>query len=132
MGYRKLGLAFCGAVREESRLLSRILEDEGFEVLSVCCKVGSISKELVDVKSRDGSYGLMCNPVTQAEFLNSQGSEFNIVVGLCVGHDSLFLKHANAMSTVLFTKDKLYGHNAVAALQMSGPWYRKHLGLKRN
>jgi uncharacterized metal-binding protein len=58
----------------------------------------------------------MCNPITQAEILNQAKTDFNILMGLCVGHDSLFLKHSKALSTVLVTKDRVLGHNPVAAL----------------
>ena len=34
----------------------------------------------------------MCNPILQAEKLNEQQTDVNIVMGLCVGHDSLFLQ----------------------------------------
>ena len=43
----------------------------------------------------------MCNPVAQAEVLNEAGAEFNILLGLCVGHDSMFFKYATAPCTVL-------------------------------
>ena len=58
----------------------------------------------------------MCNPIFQALALNEARSEFNILLGLCVGHDSLFFKHATAMGTVLAVKDRLLGHNPLAAI----------------
>ena len=33
-------------------------------------------------------------------------TELNIVIGLCVGHDSLFISHSKAPCTVLATKDR--------------------------
>jgi len=33
------------------------------------------------------------------------GSEFNIVLGLCVGHDSLFFKFSKGLATTLVAKD---------------------------
>ena len=32
----------------------------------------------------------MCNPILQAKLLNKAKTDLNVVVGLCVGHDSLF------------------------------------------
>ena len=120
MGYRKLGVAFCSALFYEARTFVRVLDKQGFEVVSVCCKVGAVPKEFLglrdDEKVNIGSYETMCNPITQAEILNEAGTDFNVLVGLCVGHDSLFLKHAEAMTTVLVTKDRVLGHNPVAAL----------------
>jgi uncharacterized metal-binding protein len=67
----------------------------------------------------------MCNPLLQAEILNRERTELNIVLGLCVGHDALFLKHANAYSTVLATKDRVTGHNPLAAVYTAHSYYQK-------
>lgn len=50
----------------------------------------------------------MCNPIAQAELLNEAGTELNIIVGLCVGHDALFIRHSKAPVTVLAAKDHVY------------------------
>ena len=136
MCYKRLGLAFCSALRNESILISRILEENGFEVISVCCKVGGLSKEIIGIKAENKNdnsrnYMIMCNPITQAEIMNDEGAEFNIIVGLCVGHDSLFLKHANALSTILIAKDKIFGHNPEAALRLSGQYSKKFIHFKK-
>jgi len=44
---------------------------------------------------------------------------------LCVGHDSLFFKHAEAPTTVLAVKDRVTGHNPLAAIYLSDSYYRK-------
>lgn len=120
MGFQKLGVAFCSGLFAEGNAFVRILEKHGFEVVSICCKVGGVSKEFLGLgdgeKVRVGTYETMCNPITQAEILNEAGTDFNVLVGLCVGHDSLFLKNAKALTTVLVTKDRVLGHNPVAAL----------------
>ena len=120
MNYRKLGVAFCGGLFSEGKTFVSILEKHGFEVVSVCCKVGGVPKEFLgirdDQKVRVGSYETMCNPITQAEVLNAAETDFNVLIGLCVGHDALFLKNANALTTVLVAKDRVLGHNPVAAL----------------
>ena len=120
MGYQKIGVAFCGGLFSEANTFVRILEKHGLEALSVCCKVGGVPKEVLglkdDEKVRIGSYETMCNPITQAEIFNAAKTDFNVLVGLCVGHDSLFFKHAKALSTVLVAKDRVLGHNPAAAL----------------
>ncbi len=70
----------------------------------------------------------MCNPIVQAEILNEAQTEFNIMLCLCVGHDSLFLKHIKAPTTVLAVKDRVTGHNPMAALYTSSSYYQR---LKR-
>jgi len=130
MGYKKLGIAFCDGLRNEAKILTTILENRGFDVVSVCCKAGGIPKETIGITEEQkiagpGQWETMCNPITQAEILNSEGTEFNIVVGLCVGHDSLFIKYARAPVTVLVVKDRVFGHNPAAGLYLSGSYYRK-------
>jgi len=120
MGYKKIGVAFCGGLFSEANTFVRILEKNGFEAVSVCCKVGGVPKEFLGLEDKEkiriGSYETMCNPITQAEVLNRAKTDFNVLIGLCVGHDSLFFKHAKGLTTVLVTKDRVLGHNPVAAL----------------
>jgi uncharacterized metal-binding protein len=129
MGYKKLGVAFCAGLFMEGKTLVQILEKNGFEVTSVCCKVGGVPKEFLGLKDtekvRIGTEETMCNPITQAEILNAAGTEFNILVGLCVGHDALFLKQAKAMTTVLVAKDRVLGHNPVAALYGAKGYFQR-------
>ena len=130
MGYRKLGIAFCAGLRNEARILDDILTRRGFEVVSVCCKAGGIAKETIGIEPGQKIAGpdifeSMCNPIAQATLLNEAGTEFNIAVGLCVGHDSLLFKYANAPTTVLIAKDRVFGHNPAAGLYLSKSYYRK-------
>ena len=67
----------------------------------------------------------MCSPISQAEILNDSEVDFNVLVGLCVGHDSLFFKYAKAPVTVLIAKDRVFGHNPAAALYQSHAYYRR-------
>ena len=52
----------------------------------------------------------MCSPVLQARKLAKAGTELNIVVGLCVGHDPLLYKHSQSLTTTLIVKDRGTGH----------------------
>jgi uncharacterized metal-binding protein len=67
----------------------------------------------------------MCNPVAQAMILNDAGVHFNILLGLCVGHDSLFFKYADAPVTVLAVKDRVTGHNPLAAVYLMDSYYSR-------
>jgi uncharacterized metal-binding protein len=120
MSYRRLGLAFCAGLHSEAAALTKVLVAQGFSVVSVVCKVGCIPKEEIGIsdaeKVRVGTFESMCNPIAQAEVLNRAETEFNIVVGLCVGHDSLFFKHAQAPTTVFAVKDRVLAHNPLAVL----------------
>ena len=131
MGFKKIGIATCISFVDQANVLSQILESHGFEVASAACKNGGVPKEAIGLKDsekiRPGGHESMCNPVSQAELLNEAGCEFNIVLGLCVGHDSLFLKYAQAYNTVLAVKDRLLGHNPLGALYTGGSYYRRLL-----
>jgi uncharacterized metal-binding protein len=127
IGAHRLGLAFCIGLFREAAIVQEILEAHGFEVQSVCCKVGSIPKEEIGLtdgeKVRPGQYEALCNPIGQAMLLNEAGTQLNVAVGLCVGHDSLFFRHSQAPVTVLVAKDRVLGHNPAAALYSS--YYRR-------
>jgi uncharacterized metal-binding protein len=129
MGYQRLGLAFCIGLAHEAELAAEVFKEWGFEVVSICCKAGRTPKELIgltdDQKIRIGEDEAMCNPIFQARLLNEQGTDFNVLLGLCVGHDSMFLKYAEAPCTVLAVKDRVTGHNPLAALYTSGSYYKK-------
>ncbi len=128
MGYRKLGVAYCAGLAREAEIFVGILERYGFDVVSVVCKVGGVPKETIDISDAEkicvGEFESMCNPIGQAMVLNEERVDFNIVVGLCVGHDSLFLKYAAAPSTVLIVKDRVTGHNPAAALYTAHSYYQ--------
>lgn len=129
MGWRRLGIAHCVGLMREARIAREIFVAGGFEVYTVCCKAGSIDKESIGItdeeKIHPGQYESLCNPVAQAALLAKAGTEFNVAIGLCVGHDSLFFMHSKAPTTVLVAKDRVLGHNPVAALYTSHSYYRR-------
>lgn len=130
-GYKNLGVAFCVGLSSEAKTLCSILKHNGFEVNSVACKTGGIPKEFLNIKDNEkikpGCFEAMCNPIGQARFLNNAETDFNIILGLCVGHDSLFIKHAEAPMTVLVVKDRVLAHNPVGALYQSEGYYKNKL-----
>jgi uncharacterized metal-binding protein len=129
MGYERLGLAFCAGLVKEAAAVEEILKAHGFDVVSVLCKVGRTSKEKIGIKDEEkiyqGTDEAMCNPIYQAKLLNHVKSQFNILIGLCVCHDSLFFKYAEAPTTVLAAKDRVTGHNPLAAIYLSESYYQK-------
>lgn len=135
MGYTKIGIATCISFVDQANTLSQILESHGLEVASAACKNGGVAKErigLADIeKIRPGGHESMCNPVSQAELLNQAGCELNIVLGLCVGHDSLFFKHSEGLATTLVAKDRVLAHNPIGALNLADSYYDKVWGPER-
>lgn len=126
MGYHKLGIATCTGLLAETRILTEILRSCGFEVVAIGCKAGSIPKTQVGIDEKCCEIGpSMCNPILQAKILNEAKTELNIVMGLCVGHDSLFYKNSEAPVTTLVAKDRVTGNNPVAALYTAKSYYRR-------
>ncbi|MFZ5650049.1 MAG: DUF1847 domain-containing protein [Bacillota bacterium] len=116
MGYRRLGMAFCVGLAREAEIVSGILERH-FEVYSACCKSGGVDKDELGITHViAGRYEAACNPAGQAAVLEKKGTELNIVLGLCVGHDVLFNKYSAAPVTTLAVKDRVLGHNPLAAI----------------
>lgn len=131
MGFKKLGIATCVGLISESRKLASILRYNGFEVCGVGCKAGTKKKTSVGIPERCNAVGEnMCNPILQAKILNKEKTDLNIVVGLCVGHDSLFYKYSDALVTTAVTKDRVTGHNPVAALYGADSYFKKRFYKK--
>ena len=130
-GFKKLGVAFCLGLSKEADLLCKVLKHNSFEVESVICKNGSIPKKFLNIeqnqKLRPDSFEPMCNPIGQAALLNKAQTEFNIVLGLCVGHDSLFIKYSDAPVTVFAVKDRVLAHNPLGALYLCDGYYKNKL-----
>ena len=128
MNYKRLGIAFCVGLRTEAKIIENHIGSKGFEMVSVVCKVGRSSKELIglgrDEQIDSSKDEAMCNPILQAMVLNHEKTDFNILLGLCVGHDSMFFKHSDAPCTVLAVKDRVLGHNPLAAVYTLDSYYR--------
>ncbi|HEY3278466.1 MAG TPA: DUF1847 domain-containing protein [Syntrophorhabdaceae bacterium] len=127
MGYVRLGLVFCGGLANEAAAVARIFENHGFTVVSVVCKAGAVPKEEIGLKDKEkvhwGEHESMCNPIFQAMVLNEGKTDFNVLLGLCVGHDSMYFKFAEAPTTVLAVKDRVTGHNPLSAIYLSDKYY---------
>jgi len=135
-GYKKIGVAYCSGMLRFGRAVSDIFKKHGFTVSAVGCKTGGFSpEELISEPLRPvrpahaAPPGMpprqpraICNPIGQALFLNEEKTEFNVVVGLCVGHDSLFLKYAEAPCTIVVLKDRLYMDCCAPSVQAALEW----------
>jgi len=118
-GMEKVGVAFCSGLAPEAEIICGILEKSGLDVASVMCKCLSIEKIDLDIPEEDYIAGRPekgCNPLLQARLLNEAGTDLNLIVGLCVGHDILFTQHSDAPVSTLVVKDRMTGHNPLAAL----------------
>ncbi len=121
LGATHIGFSFCVGFKEEARILSGILQTNGFQVSSVCCKTGAVPKEEVGIRNsqkvRPGRPEMICNPVAQAELLNREGVHFALILGQCVGHEAATLRHLEAPAACLVAKDRVLAQKTVAAFQ---------------
>lgn len=130
IGAKKIGIANCIGLINEARTFARILRANGFEPYAIICKVAGKEKSSIGIPKQCEEIGAaMCNPILQARLLNQAGTDLNVVIGLCVGHDSLFYKYSDAYVTTLVTKDRVTGNNPAAALYTAGSYYKKKFGV---
>lgn len=131
MGYQKIGLAFCKGLYKEAAIVSDLFMKQGFTVVSAICKSGGLDKTAAGIgeeqKIHPGQFEAMCNPILQAKLLNEQKTEFNVALGLCVGHDSLFYKYSDALVTTLVAKDRVLAHNPVGAIYCADGYFKERL-----
>ena len=130
IGAKKIGIANCIGLINEARTFARILRANGFEPYAIICKVAGKAKSSISIPKQCEEIGAaMCNPILQARLLNEAKTDLNVVIGLCVGHDSLFYKYSDAYVTTLVTKDRVTGNNPAAALYTAGSYYKKKFGI---
>lgn len=112
-GIQKIGIANCTTFNKEADQLNSILCDAGFSVDKVNCKYGRVPfTDLVP-----GYKGVTCNPAGQAKYLEEKGTELNIMMGLCLGHDIIFNSKSRAPVTPLIVKDRKLNHNTLQILK---------------
>ena len=130
---------FCLTTNVDRDLLDETLEiyrnDElqGRIARTSACIEGEFYGEIgvPNEKKLNGGCGheSMCNPIMQAKTLAANGCDFNIVIGLCVGHDTLFLRHSKVPTTVMIVKDRVLQHNPAAALYGAQSMYSRFKNL---
>jgi len=131
MDVKKVGIVSCVGTLREASAFAEILRDKGFEVKSASCKIGSYDKTELGIEEKDkiypGKFEPYCNPVMQAIYMNEEDVDFVVAMGLCVGHDTLLFKYCEKPVTVLFTKDRVTGHNPVSVLYTSKSYYKNKI-----
>jgi uncharacterized metal-binding protein len=130
MQYKVIGIASCVGLSKEASKFADFLKLRGFEVHDFVCKVGSQDKTAVGIPeghkvNGGGKFEAMCNPVLQAQLLAEKETQLNVIVGLCVGHDSIFIHHSKAPVTYFIVKDRVLGHNPAAAIYTCDFYYKK-------
>jgi uncharacterized metal-binding protein len=117
LGVKKVGLAVCVGLIREGRECARFLERIGFEVITVACMIGGLRSQETGIPEEwVDELDISSNPIAQAEIMKREGTELNFIYGLCVGHDTIFVKHSEAPVTYVVAKDMVTGNNPGAVL----------------
>jgi len=125
--YTRLGVAFCIGLAREAEFVAKVLAQH-FKVDSVCCKMSGLNKDEHGMsKIKPDQFEIACNPIGQAQMLNRVKTELNIQMGLCLGHDILFQKYAEAPVTVLVVKDRVLANNPMGVAY--GSYWRQKFGI---
>lgn len=111
-GFKRIGVANCKGVQPYADKLIEKLKEEGFEVFGINCKESGLDG--CDICEEMA--GPCCDPISQAKYLNEQKTDFNINVGLCLGHGLLFQKYSEAEVTTFLVKDFATNHKSVENL----------------
>ncbi len=114
---KKIGIAACACLAAEARAAAKVYRAHGFEVIGTICKIGTITHADLDLHVGRKPQSVLCNPIYQAKVLNDEKTDLNVIIGLCIGHDSLFMKYSEALCTVLTIKDFKFDHYSARALR---------------
>lgn len=112
-GFNKIGIANCKAVQPYADKLREVLQEHKFEVFSINCKDSGLNGNYIC----DEMSGACCDPLYQAQYLNSKNTDLNINVGLCLGHGIIFSKHSHAPVTTFLVKDFSTEHKTIEILK---------------
>jgi uncharacterized metal-binding protein len=108
MEFARIGVGHCPSTEREAQWVAEFLSRRGIAA-SVPRKSDS------------------CDPVSQAAFFSDSDTQFNVMAGMCVGHDALFIRHSEAPVTSLIVSDRRFRHNPAAALYTSRSYSRTAL-----
>lgn len=112
-GFTRLGIATCKVLQSYADKLAELLKSAGFEVYTINCRESGLDSSII-CEEMSGS---CCDPLSQADYLNSMQTELNIEVGLCLGHGLLFRKYSKAMVTTFLVKDFVTKHKTIQNLE---------------
>ena len=123
MDYKKIGLAYCYGMEETAKNLKNLFRENNIKLTPVSCSVGALAQDEINAESC--IHKVSCNPIGQASQLNSEGADFVLIMGICLGHDLILQRNLNADFTTVAVKDRVYNHNPLQELapkQLAGPF----------
>ncbi|WP_425802524.1 DUF1847 domain-containing protein [Desulfitobacterium sp. Sab5] len=113
-GYIKIGVAYCYSMEKDALLLRNYLKQNNLKPTMISCTVDGIKESQIDPNKTTNV--VSCNPLGQANILNSSDVEFTLLMGLCLGHDILLQKNLKMDFTTFVVKDRVLQHNPLLGL----------------
>lgn len=108
MGYRRIGLAHCPDMGREAGRVGWALREMGLDPI---------------LPSQDSAQ----DPITQSEFFSDRDTELNVLAGMCVSHEAIFLRATHAPTVSLIARDTRLHHNPAAGLYTSRSYLKSQL-----
>lgn len=108
MGYRRLGVAHCPDMRRVAAQVADMLASTGLE-------------PVLPPPFRE------CDPVAQLRFFRREGTELNVLSGMCVGHEAIFLREGDTPAVGLVARDARLRHNPAAGIYTSRSYLKSEL-----
>lgn len=108
LGILRLGIGHCVDMRREATLASRYLEERSLQALLQPPSSG-------------------CDPLGQVEFFAEHSTQLNVICGMSVDHEAMFIAASKKPVVALVARDVRLRHNPVAALYTSGSYSRTRL-----
>jgi len=115
MNYKKIGLAYCFGMEKHAISIQKIFVENGLPMIPISCSVGGLKQSEVNADSC--IHKVSCNPLGQAQQINSENCDFAIIMGICLGHDILLQRNLKMDFTTLVVKDRVHHHSPLKALE---------------
>jgi len=97
LGYHRLGLPHCPDMAPVAKKVARFLEDSGFEPILPTDSTAQ-------------------HPVDQARHFHESGADLNVLAGMCVRHEALFIRESQVPVVGLVARDLRLRHNPAAGI----------------
>ena len=108
LGIKRLGVGHCADMAREADLSARYLESHSLQPLLPPASPG-------------------CDPIGQLEYFSARDTQLNVIAGMSVAHEVLFISASELPVVSLIARDVRLRHNPVAALYTSGSYSRARL-----
>jgi len=119
MNYKKIGLAYCYGMEKQVLKFKKILSDNGLEIIPISCSVGGLKQS--EINQESCIHKVSCNPLGQAQQLNSENVDFTIVFGICLGHDIILQRNLKMDFTTFVVKDRVFQNQPGTGILMYIP-----------